>query len=177
MRIHYKGKLNKLAPAEEKRLAARFARLGTLLDRGSEKEAHVILEKDRRGHRCEITVNHNHHLLAGEAEGPDQLPVLTAALDKLEKQLLKLKTKQTDGKRRSTSATRSEAPVDRSPVASPSATLRVYRVKTAARKPITAEEALLLVGTKPYLVFRDAATEAVSVIIRRADGHFDLVEG
>ncbi len=180
MRIHYKGKLTKLADGDEKRLAARFARLGTLLDRGSEKEAHVILDRDRRGHRAEITVNHRHHTFAGEAEGTEQLVVLTAALDKLEKQLLKLKTKKTDSKRRSVSGTRAAAPNDGfvDGIASGSAeapAVRVFRVKQPPRKPITAEEALLLIGKKPYLAFRDASN-CLSVIIRRPDGHFDLIE-
>ena len=179
MHIHYTGKLNTLTPAEEKRLAARFVRLGALLDRGSEKEAHVILDKDRRGHRAEITVNHKHHLLAGEAEGPVQLPVLTAALDKLEKQLLKLKTKVTDGKRRSVSATRAAEPADLTPLKEAPVTnrIRIYRIKPAARKPITADEAVIFIGTKPYLAFRDATSGAISVLVRRTDGHFDLIEG
>ena len=175
MRIHYKGKLNTLSPAEEKRLAARFARLGTLLDRGSEKEAHVILDKDRRGHKAEITVNHRHHLLAGKAEGGEQLAVLTAALDKLEKQILKLKTKVTEGKRRAVSATRKAEPAE--PVMPETKGPRVIRVKPPSKKPITVDEAVLLIGEKPYLYFRDVATEAVNVIIRRADGNFDLIEG
>jgi ribosomal subunit interface protein len=174
MRIHYKGKLNKLVPSDEKRLAARFARLGTLLDRGSEKEAHVILDQDKRGHRAEITVNHKHHTLASEAAGPTQLPVLTAALDKLEKQLLKLKTKRTDGKRRSESVTRATE-VSAPEPKQESTALRIYRVRTT-KKPITVDEAVMLIGKKSYLAFRDAGNECLSVIVRRADGHFDLIE-
>ena len=99
--------------------------------------------------------------------------MLTAALDKLEKQLLKLKTKVIDGKRRSVSATRAtEAP---EPAPKPEG-LRVYRAKPASRKPMTAEEAVLLIGKKPYLAFREAGTDALNVIIRRADGNLDLVE-
>ena len=29
---------------------------------------------------------------------------------------------------------------------------------------------------RSYLVYRDAETERVSVLVRRVDGHFDLVE-
>jgi putative sigma-54 modulation protein len=175
MHIHYTGKLKALTPAEEKRLATRFVRLGALLDRGSEKEVHVILAKDRRGHRAEITLNHRHHELAGKAEGAaDQLTVLTAALDKLEKQILKLKAKVTEGKRRSVSATRASEPAEK--IAEPAEGPEVMRVRIPARKPMTTEEAVLLVGKKPYLVFRDAETNAVNVLIRRGDGNFDLVE-
>ena len=178
MRIHYKGKLNKLTASEEKRLAGHFVRLGSLLDHGSEKEAHVILETDRRGHRAEITVNHKHRPLVGEAEGPGQLTVLTAALDKLEKQLLKYKTKRTDTKRRAISATRAEAPVEKDlEVETVAKKLRVYRVRAAVKKPITADEAVMLIGNKAYLTFRDTISDNVNVLIRRTDGHFDLVEG
>ena len=45
------------------------------------------------------------------------------------------------------------------------------------RKPITVEEAaLMLVDSKrPFLVFRDAGTQRVGVVYRRADGHLALV--
>jgi putative sigma-54 modulation protein len=45
-------------------------------------------------------------------------------------------------------------------------------------KPMTVEEAALeLEGQKAsFLVFRDANTEAVNVLYRRADGQFALIE-
>jgi hypothetical protein len=30
--------------------------------------------------------------------------------------------------------------------------------------------------TRDYMVYRDAGTDRVSVLVRRRDGHFDLVE-
>jgi hypothetical protein len=30
---------------------------------------------------------------------------------------------------------------------------------------------------RDYVVFRDAKTDRVSVLLRRRDGHFDIVEG
>jgi putative sigma-54 modulation protein len=56
---------------------------------------------------------------------------------------------------------------------------QVYKVKPAQkRKPMTVEEAVMEMDkTKDYLVYRDAQTDRVSVLVRRRDGHFDLVEG
>ena len=56
---------------------------------------------------------------------------------------------------------------------------QVYKVKPAQkRKPMTVEEAVLEMDkTRDYLVYRDAQTDKVSVLVRRRDGHFDLVEG
>ena len=42
---------------------------------------------------------------------------------------------------------------------------------------MTLEEAILAMDkTRDYLVYRDAQTDRVSVLVRRRDGHFDLVE-
>ena len=56
---------------------------------------------------------------------------------------------------------------------------QVYKIKPAQkRKPMTVEEAVLEMDkTRDYLVYRDAQTDKVSVLLRRRDGHFDLVEG
>jgi hypothetical protein len=45
------------------------------------------------------------------------------------------------------------------------------------RKPMTLEEALLeFQKDDDYVVYRDADKQCVSVLIRRRDGHFDLIE-
>ena len=56
---------------------------------------------------------------------------------------------------------------------------QVFKIKPAQkRKPMTVEEAVLEMDkTQDYLVYRDAETDRVSVLLRRRDGHFDLVEG
>ena len=55
---------------------------------------------------------------------------------------------------------------------------RVFRVNGAdRRKPITLDEALIEIGKdRDYLAYRDADTERLAVLIRRRDGHFDLIE-
>jgi putative sigma-54 modulation protein len=55
---------------------------------------------------------------------------------------------------------------------------RVFRVDShRPRKPMTLDEAVLeMEKTRDYLVYRDAETGRVSVLVRRRDGNFDLVE-
>ncbi len=55
---------------------------------------------------------------------------------------------------------------------------RVHRVKPhLRRKPMTLDEAMLeMDGRRDYLVYRDAETDRVKVLVRRRDGQFDLVE-
>src|SRR5688572_4360409 len=111
MKVNYTGKLEKLVPTLERKLEARFAKLGKLLDgRTSEKEAHVILTAVRHLRRAEITVNWYDHPLVGIETAKDSYSALVNAIDNLEKQILKLRTRRRDTKRAS-GTIRDAAPV------------------------------------------------------------------
>ncbi len=174
MKVHYTGKLEPLAPAGQKKLDARFAKLSKLLDRKSEKEAHVILDSEGRDKRAEITVNYYDHALCGEHTNSDTLSALTGALDKLEKQILKLQAKRRESRRGGKKAVVSDAQQDAAPAET--SVTRIFRGKVA-RKPMSVDEAAAeLDGTRPYIAFRDSNSDRMSILIRRADGHLDLVE-
>ena len=178
MKIHYTGKLEKFDAATQKKIDARLERLRKVLGPRSEKELHVILKSERHLHRAELTMNIEGQPQAGIHAATDQFTALAGACDKLEKQLLKLHDKRLTGKRRSSK------PVEPDVATSvhvdggrePAAAARVYPV-TAQRKPMTIDEALLELDSKrEYVAYRDAGTNRLSVLIRRKDGHLDLIE-
>ncbi|MBM3736345.1 MAG: HPF/RaiA family ribosome-associated protein [Acidobacteria bacterium] len=175
MRVHYTGKLEPLAPADQKKLDARFTKLSKLLDRKSEKEAHVILVSERHSRRAEITVNYYDHPLCGAHDANESLAALTGALDKLEKQILKLQAKRREPRRQAKKGTAVPVALELPPAEEPPAT-RIFRGRVA-RKPMTVDEAAVeLDGNRPYLAFRDAESNRFSVLVRRPDGHLDLIE-
>ncbi len=55
---------------------------------------------------------------------------------------------------------------------------RIFRVDPQdGRKPMTVDEALIeMEGSDPYMVYRDADQNCLSVLVRRADGNFDLIQ-
>ena len=178
MKIAYTGRQIELAPAQLKKLESRFSKIGKLLDGRRECEAHVILSLERRTHRAEATINYYGHQLVGLGSSTDLFTAIHSAAEKLEKQAVKAREKWRDTKRSPREApAEPEAPA---PAAEePEAERRVYHVNHhQKRKPITLEEALLDMEKKrDYLVYTDAETGRVSVLVRRRDGHFDLVEG
>jgi putative sigma-54 modulation protein len=188
MNITYTGKQQKFYPAQTEKIEARFAKLAKVLDGRGEKSAHVILANSRGVHSVEITVNYLDHALVGAATDADQFTAITSALDKLEKQILKLRTKRQDAKKGSRQdwaaeeSPRSAARVALAfPETAPPASVdnkKVFRVNhTATRKPMTLDEAMLeLERDGDYVVYRDADKNCVSVLLRRPDGHFDLIE-
>ena len=178
MKITYTGRQVELAPAQLKKLEARFAKVGKLLDGRRECEAHVILSLERHSHHAEITINYYHHQLVGLASSNDLFTAIHSAVEKLEKQAVKTRTKWRDTKR-APKSNGAEALAAPSREAEPEAERRVYRVNHhQKRKPMTLEEALLEMDkSRDYLVYRDAESDRVAVLVRRRDGHFDLVEG
>ena len=177
MKITYTGRQVGLAPAQLKKLEGRFAKIGKLLDGRRECEAHVVLSVERHLQQAEATVNYYGHPLVGMGSNPDLFTAIHSAAEKLEKQALKARTKWRDNKR----APKREAP--EAPEAkiedAPEAEHQVYRVKRHQKqKPMTLDEAVLEMEKKrDYVVYRDTGTDRVSVLVRRPDGNFDLVEG
>jgi putative sigma-54 modulation protein len=175
MKITYTGRQVELAPAQLKKLEAQFAKIGKLLDGKREGEAHVILSLERHLHNAEATINYYNHQMVGLGSNADLFTAIHAAAEKLEKQVLKNRTKFRDQKR----VPRKAAP-ETEPAAAPDVenTTRVNRINQhQKRKPMTLDEAILEMDkSRDYLVYRDAETDRVSVLVRRRDGQFDLVE-
>src|SRR5713101_2270240 len=166
MSITYTGKQVELAPAQLKKIEARAAKLGKLLDGKDEREAHIILGFERGRHTAEITVNYHNHPMVGAALNPDLFTAIHSAIEKMEKQAIKVRAKWRDGKR----APREQAVEPASsvePAASSNGVPRVYRVDNNQRhKPMTLDEAILKMDKdRDYLVYRDAVNDRLSILV------------
>jgi putative sigma-54 modulation protein len=187
MNITYTGKQEHLHPSQQANLESKFDKIAKLLDFSGkgEKQAHVILAHNKNQHRAEITLNYLDHTLVGEHSDPDQFTAMNLALEKLEKQLLKVRDKRRDIKKgpregwdKGASANSIIAAEPASPEGLPAANGRpkVFRVAPADGKPMTLDEAMLVIDDDDYLVYQDAGSNRLSVLLRRGDGNFDLVE-
>jgi ribosome hibernation promoting factor len=185
MRVTYKGIPQPFPPKVQQKLDGKFAKLGKLLDGRGEREAHVIVVQERGRCRAEVTIQFYDHQLVANGSDSDLFAALTAALEKLDSQAVKQRGKWRESHRRKGAAAgRSDGAPPQSPAeTAPSrsveaAAKRVFRVNgLGRRKPMTLDEALLEMDqNRDYLVYRDADREGLSVLVRRRDGHFDLIE-
>src|ERR1035437_1596777 len=99
MKITYTGRQVELAPAQARNLEAHFTKIGKMLDGRRECEAHVILSLERRVHSAQATINYFGHQLAGLGSSNDLFTAVHSAVEKLEKQAVKARTKWRDTKR------------------------------------------------------------------------------
>ncbi len=185
MKIAYTGTPAELPAKLKTKLEAKLQKCVKRLERRGEKEVHVILSRQRHLHKVEITAHAYDHALAGAGSDADLAVAMTAAIDKLEKQVVKMQEKFRDGHRSKDkiatalpATSKTEAKPAKALKAAPPKTPRVFPVNTRnGRKPMTLEEAMLEIGpTDSYLTFRDARTDKQNVLMRRPDGHFDLLE-
>jgi putative sigma-54 modulation protein len=172
MKIEFTGRQTEVAP-ELRRLAERkLQKLVRLLPAAS--SAHVILTADKHRQVAEVSVrSRGLDLTAVETSANPRLS-LSRAVEKVVRQAQRQRAKRRE--RKGAASPRLVAPpVER---AAGDGAPRVIRTRRAAVKPMTLDEAALELDARGdgVLVFRDAATERVSVLFRRKDGHLGLVE-
>jgi putative sigma-54 modulation protein len=182
MKITYTGVKGELSPKLQGKLDAKFGKLSKLLEKRGEIEAHVVVTMVRHLHKAEITVPFYEHKLIGLGSGADVYTAICEALEKLETQAVKNRGKWREKHRRKDEPVVKEAPAaktsGRANAKSNSSPVNVFRVNHHdERKPMTLDEAMLEMDQKrDYVVYRDAEKESVTVLVRRRDGHFDLIE-
>ncbi len=184
MNISYVGKRPELKPDLQRKLDVKWDKLAKLIEWKGQREAHVAITTERHLTNVEVTVNFYDHSLVGFGSDSDYFTAASTALDKLEKQALKVRTKFRDTKRgakdKSVEGTAESAPELAETAqreSEPEPVVRIFRVNHHdQRKPMTLDEAILEIDDRTYIVYRDAEKQCVSVLIRRADGNFDLIE-
>ena len=176
MKIEFTGRNFTISPAIRKHTQESFSKLDPILN-GSTK-THVILsvEKHHR-HVAEIVVHWKDHEFTSKADSADMYASVAQAVNRLQRQIQKLKGKIIDRKHHAVAAKLvAPSPV---PDALPTAAApRIIRSRRYAVKPMTPEEAMLQVvsESEQFLVFRDAETERIGVMYKRKDGNFGLIE-
>jgi putative sigma-54 modulation protein len=176
MKVEFTGRNFTLSPAIKKHTHEQLKKLDSVLNNAL--KAHVILsvEKHRR-HVAEIVINWHERAFTGTADTTDMYVSVSQAVDRLRRQILKVKGKIIDRKHHAP-AVSEVAPSPLSPVAASVSEARIIRSRRYPIKPMTPEEARLRVeeSDEQFLVFRDAETDRIGVLYKRKDGNYGLIE-
>lgn len=174
MRIEYTGRHADI-PVEVRALAERkLAKLAKLLP--GITDVHVVVASDKRRHIAEVSVHSRHLTLTAARESGDLGGSLATVIDRLARQAQRHIGKL---RRRKRGSKELGAPWPGPVTAAPGEKVpRVIRTRRSPTKPMTVEEAAIAIGSSPngFVVFRDAATERVSVLYKRKDGNLGLIE-
>jgi len=176
MRFEYTGRHVEVTPGIRKHVEDHFKKLVHIFD-GTTAWAHVVIDVEKNRHIAELIVHWRDHTLTAKDINADMYLALTRAIAKTEKQALKLKQKIVD-RRQSARSTASVAPNPDGLIKAMPRPPRIINARRYAIKPMTAEEAALRLSVDPdqFLVFRDADTDRIGVLYKRADGNYGLIE-
>lgn len=141
-------------------------------------EVQVTLSLERSRHIVEVTIPYDGGIIRAEEVTGDMYASVDNVLDKLEKQILRHRTRLEKSLR--TGAFRYEQPLYSSAYDEYDEEdgSRIVRVKRFNIKPMSEEEAMLqieLLGHS-FFVFLNADTNVINVLYKRKDGNYGLIE-
>jgi putative sigma-54 modulation protein len=175
MRIDFTGRQIEIDSDLREYTEARMRKITRILGDGF--EMHVILTAEKHRRIAEITLKSRDRTLVGVEETGDARSSLHGALDKLERQAVRLLERRRTRKRRPNPTAAvllnvlGVARVDHEE-------RRVIETERVPLKPMTVEEAVETLDRAHVgaVVFRNPETERVNVIYQRPDGNLGLIE-
>ena len=143
-------------------------------------EAHVILEHSghRKRNSAEINIHASNFDISAHSDSDDMYSAIDFAMDKVEAQLRKHKDRINDRKGRpSVPEAATNIPVDVLGPHDDDGGPRVIETDSMPAKPLSVEDAVLQLDLShsDFLVFRNSATNSISVVYRRRDGNYGLI--
>ena len=176
MRISISGKNIEVSEYLKELINKKVGKLERYFPKDTEIQVTMAVERNR--HIVEVTIPYESIIIRGEEVTGDMYASIDSVLDKLEKQILKHRTKLE--KNLKAGAFKYDAPLyaeayeDSSEEDGP----RIVRVKRFSIKPMKEEEAMLqmaLLGHSFY-VFENADTRDINVLYALRDGNYGLIE-
>ena len=200
MNVEYTARKYEITPAIRKEVETRLTKIRKIL--GDRFETKVILTVEKHRHKAEITINPRNGPIVGLAQAGDMTVAVTEALEHLEKQAVKYKTRWRTKKRHNHKSpspkkwktdSPQEAPatavglsesrsaqvvVHKFPAVAKTTEVHLVRSDEAvAMRPMTLEEAIKEAHfrDRDVFVFRDPKGK-VMVLHRTRDGKMELIE-
>ena len=174
MKITLRGKNIEITEAIEEKVSEKLSKLDKSFIVSENVEAKVLVRTYPYGQKIEVTIPTEYVLLRAEVVDQDLYNAIDLVIDKLEGQIRKYKTrlnrKSKDNKLAFNLASIEPLEEEEEDV--------LVKPKTITPKPMDMEEAIMqmeLIGHS-FFVYRDTETDAISIVYRRNDGDYGLIE-
>jgi len=180
MRFVFTGKNMTVTEGTKERTIKKLSRLERLLPDNA--DVYVTFSENKHLTTVEVTIPMHKRNLRAEIVDEDVASCMDQAVDVLERQVLKYKSRLRDRRRRSVATTEELTFLDAGS-ASPEASettqeITITRSKRFAIKPMDTQEAVMEMEllSHDFYVFRNAWTDEINVIYKRNDGEYGLIE-
>jgi len=177
MNVEITGRHVLITPAIRTYVLKRLRKLTKIL--GEDISFHVIVDVEKERQTAEVLLKSKLLDLTGKGQTDDMYSSIVRAIEKIERQALKHKSKVIEGKRKRAKAksVATKLGAGEAMARSLSQRDRGVREEEAPRKPMTVEEAALELNHSdyPFMVFVNADSGSINVLYRRKDGVLGLI--
>lgn len=179
MKVDFTGRHFTVTPAIKKHAREQLKKISKLLGSKEINSAHFVLEVEKYRHRAELLIDWQNQSLSAVATTNDMYLAINQVVEKMERRAQKIKEKW-DSKKRVVRK-KLEEENDR---AGEDASSKIERnhpriiLIEADIKPMSADEAVesLLASGEDFFVYTNSENNRVSVLFKRKDGNYGLVE-
>jgi len=179
MRFIFTGKNMTVTEGLKERTIKKLSRLEKLLPGNA--EVYVTFSMNKHLTKMEVSVPMHKRILRAEVTDSDAGNCLDGAVDILERQVVKYKTRLRDRRRRSVATKEELLYIEEPEVSAADASqpeIVIHRTKRFALKPMDAQEAVMEMEllNHDFYVFRNSWTDEINVVYKRKEGEYGLIE-
>lgn len=175
MEILIRGNKLEITEAMSNFAKEKLARLEKYFKKDQDVKANVLVKIRNYTQKVEITIPLKSFILRVEEEGKDFYATIDIAIDKLERQIRKNKTRLEDRNKKNKIK---ELAFDAITNLEEDLEEKIVKRKKIEIKPMSEEEAILqmeLLGHQFY-VYKDASTNKIAVVYKRTDAGYGIIE-
>ena len=178
-KYNVRGENIEVTPAIREYAEKKISKLERYFNNVPEATAHVNLKvySDKTA-KVEVTIPLPYLVLRAEETSIDLYGSIDLVVDKLERQVRKYKTKINRKSREKGFEMTADISALEEQVEENNGQLEIVRTKRLSLKPMDSEEAVLQMNMlgHNFFIFEDADTNGTSIVYRRKDGKFGLIE-
>jgi len=179
MKIEITGRHLVVTPALRSYVLKRLRKFTKIC--GDDTSFHVIIDVEKDRHAAEIVLKSKLFDITGKGQTDDMYSSILRAVEKLERQALKQKSRRIEAKRQRAQekAVVEKAGRNRPPRRGASAGAGAIREEETLKKPMTVDEAAIEIESSdyPFVIFTNVESGAVEVVYRRKGGGLAHVRG
>jgi len=180
MRFEISGKNMTVAEGVKERAMKKLGKLEKFLP--DDAKVMVVFSENKHLTKMEVSVPMHKRVLRAEVSNEDISACMDIAVDILERQVVKYKSRLRDRRRRSVATSDELMFLDvadtTEPVENQTPEIIITRTKRFALKPMDAQEAVMEMEllNHSFYVFRNSWTDEINVVYKRNDGEYGLIE-
>ena len=172
MKLTVRGNKLEVTDSIRNYVEEKLGKLHKYFEEADEINANVLFRIQGKNQIVEVTVPIKKYILRAEEANEDLYASIDLVVEKLERQIRKNKTRIKERKVKDIPVINFEAIIEEEPKTT------IVKRKSVEMKPMDEEEAVLqmeLLGHE-FFVFQDIDTDSISVLYKRKDGNYGIIE-